>query len=120
MRVPVAAEEHGAPGQHGIGLGDGADLRVAGRPRAGNDAALAQQRAQSRTRQEYVEALTNSRVEERRNAPCSLCSGGSWMKFASLNQSEFTNSQLKRSAIFSNARFGMLTSNYHGSPLALS
>ena len=44
MRVPVAAEDHGAPGQHGIGLGDGADLRVAGRPRAGNDAALAQQR----------------------------------------------------------------------------
>jgi len=62
MRVPVAAEDHGAPGQHGIGLGDGADLRVAGRPRAGNDAALAQQRGGAQVPQEYVVALTNTRV----------------------------------------------------------
>ena len=76
MRVPVAAEDHGAPGQHGIGLGDGADLRVAGRPRAGNDAALAQQRGGAarmcRTRQEYVEALTNTRVSGKDKRPVHL------------------------------------------------
>ena len=55
-----------------------------------------------RTRQEYVETLTNTRVLGKDiNAPCTLCSAGARRKFARLNQSEFTNSQLKRSAIFS-------------------